>query len=280
MPDGDTAYLTIASIETINQCSRISSFTPRNYFPSISSHCVVEQNAKSFLGDICSLFNGPDESKEEDRFEDDKSAIYPLMLPFELNFQATEDIEPIPLSDFVSFPGLTDAISTPPQTVDPSEIFRSPDHTGRRHTTIPGRRRSVGKSGIIYDAVTEENKFLCEVEGCVDKEGKQKRFKRQEHLKRHVKTAHLEKKQYKCWVPCCKTDPFSRGDNLITHLNTHRKASSRNRYVATLDPHSEFYDPDWRGDIDCNGFPVFDQPKVGVDIGGGAHSVHELDQGL
>jgi len=55
--------------ETINRYDGLSSFTPGNYFPSISSHYDVEQNAESFLSGICPLFDGPDESKEENRFE-------------------------------------------------------------------------------------------------------------------------------------------------------------------------------------------------------------------
>jgi hypothetical protein len=63
---------------------------------------------------------------------------------------------------------------------------------------------------------------------------------------------------YRCWVPECNR-AFSRTDNLKSHLrNTHSKKPGvrGNRYVATLDKNSQYYDPDWVGDLDKNGFPM------------------------
>jgi zinc finger protein BrlA len=63
---------------------------------------------------------------------------------------------------------------------------------------------------------------------------------------------------YKCWVPDCSR-AFSRTDNLKSHLrNTHSKRPGvrGNRYVATLDKTSDFYDPEWVGELDKNGYPV------------------------
>jgi hypothetical protein len=122
-----------------------------------------------------------------------------------------------------------------------------------------GRTKSaVSKSGMACDVVIEGNKYACEFADCIDKNGKRKMFKRREHAKRHVDTVHLKKKQFRCWVPGCTTQPFTRSDNLTTHLkSTHGKksVSSRNRYVSTLDPASENFDPEWRGDLDDNGQP-------------------------
>jgi len=123
------------------------------------------------------------------------------------------------------------------------------------------RKRPTG-GGINCNAVIARNEFACSYSGCIDKNtGKQKRFKRQEHKRRHEKTVHekTKHKAYKCWVPLCETKPFSRTDNLKSHLrNTHGKksATQRNRYVATLDKHSEFYDPEWIGDLDGEGYPI------------------------
>jgi hypothetical protein len=114
-----------------------------------------------------------------------------------------------------------------------------------------GRTKSaVSKSGMACDVVIEGNKYACEFADCMDKNGKRKMFKRREHAKRHVDTVHLKKKQFRCWVPGCTTQPFTRSDNLTTHLkSTHGKKSisSRNRYVSTLDPASGNFDPEWRG---------------------------------
>lgn len=116
-------------------------------------------------------------------------------------------------------------------------------------------------SGVDCTPVIEGNPFPCSYPGCIDKgTGKQKRFKRQEHRKRHEKTVHEKHDHdiYKCWVPECHK-PFSRTDNLKSHLrNTHSKKPGvrGNRYVATLDRNSAYYDPDWQGDLDRNGYPV------------------------
>lgn len=118
-----------------------------------------------------------------------------------------------------------------------------------------------GKTGIDCELVIAQNEFACGYEGCIDKNtGKQKRFKRQEHKKRHEKTVHEKDmhESYKCWVPDCDT-AFSRTDNLKSHLrNTHSKKPGvrGNRYVATLDKNSEYYDPEWVGELDKHGYPI------------------------
>ena len=149
----------------------------------------------------------------------------------------------------------------------------------KRHRTYPDRLHRRGyerkhlsgtsskpkpasnKSGINCDAVIAQNEFACSYPGCIDKNtGKQKRFKRQEHKKRHEKTVHEKSHHsaYKCWVPECNR-PFSRTDNLKSHLrNTHSKRPGvrGNRYVATLDKNSDYYDPEWVGELDKHGYPV------------------------
>lgn len=130
----------------------------------------------------------------------------------------------------------------------------------RRCTNSSGRIHSgVSKSGMGCDVVIETNKYPCDYADCVDKNGKRKMFKRREHAKRHLDTVHLKTRQYRCWVSGCTTSPFTRSDNLTTHLkSTHGKksASSRNRYVSTLDPASDYFDPEFRGSLDDNGRPV------------------------
>jgi hypothetical protein len=126
-------------------------------------------------------------------------------------------------------------------------------------------KSAVSKSGMTCDVIIEGNKYACEFADCIDKNGRRKMFKRREHAKRHVDTVHLKKKQFRCWVPGCATQPFTRSDNLTTHLkSTHGKksVSSRNRYVSTLDPASENFDPEWRGDLDDDGYPVDDRGVV------------------
>ena len=120
-------------------------------------------------------------------------------------------------------------------------------------------RSAVSKSGVNCDVVIEGNRYPCEYVDCVDKSGKRKMFKRREHAKRHTDTVHRKSRRYDCWVPRCTTGSFTRSDNLTTHLkSTHgkRSAGARNRYVSTLDPNSEYYDPEWKGDLDDDGNPI------------------------
>ena len=133
----------------------------------------------------------------------------------------------------------------------------------RRHLGPSSRPKPLsGRSGMQCDVVIAQNEFACTYPGCIDKTtGKQKRFKRQEHKKRHEKTVHEKNNNpvHRCWVPGCKTAPFSRTDNLKSHLkNTHGKKSpnQRNLYVATQDKHSEYYDLDYIGELTKEGYPV------------------------
>ncbi|KAK7888506.1 hypothetical protein LTR67_008852 [Exophiala xenobiotica] len=145
-------------------------------------------------------------------------------------------------------------------------------HHDRLHRRGYERRNATGiskstskpaasSSGINCAPIIEENPYPCTYPGCIDKgTGKPKRFKRQEHRKRHEKTVHEsgDHEVYRCWVPECNR-AFSRTDNLKSHLrNTHSKKPGvrGNRYVATLDKNSQYYDPDWVGDLDKNGFPM------------------------
>lgn len=128
------------------------------------------------------------------------------------------------------------------------------------------KKAAGSASGINCDAVITKNEFACNYPGCIDKTGLQKRFKRQEHRKRHEKTVHEKDvhSAFKCWVPECHR-PFSRTDNLKSHLrNTHsRKTGVRgNRYVATLDRNSEYYNPEWVGDLDQDGYPLDRQASL------------------
>ena len=137
----------------------------------------------------------------------------------------------------------------------------------KKMSRLTGRasRPPLSKSGIDCPVIIPENVFPCKYKDCIDKQTKkQKKFKRQEHKKRHEKTVHEKSmhSQHACWVPECKTPPFSRTDNLKSHLKkTHGRLTAgnrRNRYVATQDEQSEFYNPDWIGPLDKHGYPIFD----------------------
>lgn len=90
----------------------------------------------------------------------------------------------------------------------------SPDEKPfRRASVATGRRRSVAKP--------EPTKvFTCSEEGCT------KVFKRNEHLKRHMKSIHSDEKPYTCPFPDCDKR-FSRADNLSQHLRIHRDPNDK-----------------------------------------------------
>lgn len=135
------------------------------------------------------------------------------------------------------------------------------------NSLTPSPQKSIrGTSGLNCDAIIPQNTYACGVPGCVDKDGRPKRFKRQEHRKRHEKTVHGHGQQnvhqYRCWVvtgnKICGRD-FSRRDNLKSHWKkTHGRKSNnqRNAYVATLDEDSKYYDESWTGPLTADGLPV------------------------
>ncbi|AMD21029.1 HEL252Wp [Eremothecium sinecaudum] len=91
-------------------------------------------------------------------------------------------------------------------TVSIATGVSKPDlHATRRKMSIPkirGRKASP--------ALNATKPFGCEY--C------DRRFKRQEHLKRHVRSLHMGEKPYDCKI-CGKK--FSRSDNLNQHIKTH-----------------------------------------------------------
>lgn len=119
----------------------------------------------------------------------------------------------------------------------------------------PSRKvsKKSSKQSLTLDnlpSIIKQVQFKCKEPGCKG------RFKRQEHLKRHMKS-HSQEKPHVCWVPVCHR-AFSRSDNLNAHYTkTHSKRGGRNRYVATLDETSPDYDPDFRGQLTPDGRPIY-----------------------
>lgn len=73
---------------------------------------------------------------------------------------------------------------------------------------------------------SNDKPFSCAMRGCG------KRFKRQEHLKRHERT-HTKERPYGCEALKCGRW-FSRSDNLRAHKRTHLKQGGRTPYVPDL----------------------------------------------
>lgn len=141
-----------------------------------------------------------------------------------------------------------------PEEFPISPAYRGFPHRMQRPPSRKATRRSSSmKQNLTLDtlpSIIKQVQFKCKVPGC------RGRFKRQEHLKRHMKS-HSREKPHVCWVPGCQR-AFSRSDNLNAHYTkTHSKRGGRNRYVATLDVSSPDYDPEFRGQLTSDGRPIY-----------------------
>lgn len=126
-------------------------------------------------------------------------------------------------------------------------------HRPQRQLSKRMPKKQLSKQSLTLEnlpPIIKQVQFKCKEPGCKG------RFKRQEHLKRHMKS-HSKEKPHVCWVPGCHR-AFSRSDNLNAHYTkTHSKRGGRNRYVATLDETSPDYDPDFRGQLTPDGRPIY-----------------------
>ncbi|OGM39261.1 regulatory protein brlA [Aspergillus bombycis] len=133
-----------------------------------------------------------------------------------------------------------------------SPPFRDGLNRLQRHPSRKMIRKQSSRQNMSLEnlpSIIKQVQFKCKEPGCKG------RFKRQEHLKRHMKS-HSKEKPHVCWVPNCER-AFSRSDNLNAHYTkTHSKRGGRNRYVATLDESSPDYDPDFRGQLTLDGRPI------------------------
>ncbi|KAJ5746960.1 uncharacterized protein N7511_008656 [Penicillium nucicola] len=134
-----------------------------------------------------------------------------------------------------------------------SPVYRDGMMQRHRQPSRKSSKKQLLRSNLSLEnlpSIIKQVQFKCKEPGCKG------RFKRQEHLKRHMKS-HSKEKPHVCWVPGCHR-AFSRSDNLNAHYTkTHSKRGGRNRYVATLDDTSPDYDPDFRGQLTPDGRPIY-----------------------
>lgn len=92
----------------------------------------------------------------------------------------------------------------------------NPQSTSSSDPQTPSAPIPVGRRGRKPSLTEDPSKtFVCTL--C------SRRFRRQEHLKRHYRSLHTEEKPFEC-VDCGKK--FSRSDNLAQHTRTHATGSS------------------------------------------------------
>lgn len=83
-----------------------------------------------------------------------------------------------------------------------SPPFEGEDDSGDSAVDQKKRKRSRNSGEIVKG-------FVCDIRGC------EKRFRRSEHLKRHIRSLHTGEKPFECRT-CHKN--FSRSDNLAQHM--------------------------------------------------------------
>lgn len=88
----------------------------------------------------------------------------------------------------------------------------------RLSPTTPTKQSGMQEHSVPLVVSQADKPFACST--C------KRRFKRQEHLRRHEKT-HTGEKEFKCSVPSCGK-AFSRADNMRAHEKTHFKKNGRN----------------------------------------------------
>ena len=138
-----------------------------------------------------------------------------------------EDLKSLPAekSGYVTPPSL----SPSPHKASSSRSLRSLIHTSHLEERTPARskRRSHKLELPVVVNRAKQCQHRCTAKNCTSA------FKRQEHLKRHVRGVH-EQHKMECIVDQCKTKYISRGDNLKQHYRTHMKPkkAGRNKQIT------------------------------------------------
>ncbi|KAI7847716.1 hypothetical protein BDC45DRAFT_541681 [Circinella umbellata] len=88
-------------------------------------------------------------------------------------------------------------------------------------TSVPPRRASFPVTSTTASTIAQNKSHVCPVSQC------QRRFKRLEHLKRHMRIHTLER-PFPCSFPNCHKT-FSRSDNLSQHMKTHQRHEDRRK---------------------------------------------------
>ncbi|CAO3591594.1 unnamed protein product [Absidia cylindrospora] len=116
----------------------------------------------------------------------------------------------------------------PPSSQYPHHLQQQQQHLHQHHP----HEQDLSSSSSYDDG----KQHVCTHHQC------QRRFKRLEHLKRHMRI-HTMERPFQCTFPGCQK-AFSRSDNLTQHSKTHLRStsvtsSSRNNSYSTSEPHHQ-----------------------------------------
>ncbi|KAG2177333.1 hypothetical protein INT43_007990 [Umbelopsis isabellina] len=106
-------------------------------------------------------------------------------------------------------------------------LMEDPIPTDSFMEASPEKHSDAGSSHRMSSSSKSSAKMhICQVSHC------QRKFKRLEHLKRHMRTHTLER-PFTCTIPGCNKS-FSRSDNLSQHIKTHQRREMR-AYGGTME---------------------------------------------
>lgn len=130
---------------------------------------------------------------------------------FEMSDEESQNSSPSPVLSYLQSSRRTKVASSPPET--PVRCRRAP------------RRTETDLLPLVVSSADKPHE--CPTSGC------KRRFRRQEHLRRHERT-HTSDRPFPCDAEGCGKK-FSRSDNLRAHRRTHMKQGGRNHFVPGLE---------------------------------------------
>ncbi|KAL3239926.1 Com2p RNJ42_04969 [Nakaseomyces bracarensis] len=192
--DGNTEHIEVFSVN------------PRKVFSTVDDIALSQRHDVNFH----SIINQSDDNQ----FYLHHSNPYEISdvgdVNYSMDFEDSEDDSPQDQYVSMSHPPVTHSTTNKEISIKSEERQISKNEANGTHSikisSLPQKTRGR-KPSLVPDF---SKQFGCEF--C------DRRFKRQEHLKRHVRSLHMGEKPFECHI-CNKK--FSRSDNLNQHIKTH-----------------------------------------------------------
>lgn len=136
-----------------------------------------------------------------------------------------EDCTVAPIMDVAASTTQSEAAPQPKRASDANESAASSGSEAAPPTPLPAPPTRRGRKQSLTEDPSKT--FVCDL--C------HRRFRRQEHLKRHYRSLHTQEKPFEC-TDCGKK--FSRSDNLAQHARTHGSGAIVMNLIEDPDAHA------------------------------------------